>query len=439
MVKQQKSPQGRWLLLIVLALASIVFTGCEKGSLGVKGGTAIGTVINVSTDKPIPEVLVRATHHDQSMSGYTSGDGTFTFNDMQQGDWTFSVEKVGYILSADPSASDTAVIHAAEAKVNNGETVLVPTIRMDMLVSSVKGTLKGYPVDAVTGRPLRNFKVNVLDPYIFRKSKTFETADDFKNSGFTGLEGGRQMQLSITCNNYIEKPLTNSAGDTNITIGFTSTDLGVIKVEPMKVSISGTLRNLPGYILDSQNRDIVIWAEAAGRVVASYTDVNAQDAFKGSITYNLANIPVTAGSVAVKCKIRGYDLVTINPAVSIPSTMPGGVIGSIDADFANIDPITRDLRVIITGTEPEDDTRSSFANGDIARIYIQEGGKDVVPYVDVVSVNNRAEGYISGVITGYPITLLVVNMTAGWNKTTSQPITVLENGNSAYTVTVALD
>jgi hypothetical protein len=440
MVKHQKSPKGRWLLLIVLALASIVFTGCEKGSLGVKGGTAIGTVINVSAnDKPIPEVLVRATHHDQSLTTYTSGDGTYTFNDMQQGDWTFSVEKSGYVLAADTSASDTAAINAAEVKVNNGETVIVPTIRMDMLIDSIKGTLKGYPVDMMTGRPLRNFNVNVLDPYIYRKSKKFEIADDFKNTGFTGLSGGRSMKFSITCDNYYEQNLTTVDGDDNITIGITPTNLGVIQMRPMTLSVSGTMRNLPGYILDSTDQDILVWAEAAGRVVASYTDTQTQNAFKGSINYTLENIPITAGSVAVKCKIRGYDVVTINPAVSLPSTMPGGVIGSIDADFANIDPITRDLRIIVNGTEPDEDTRSTFASGDIARIYIQQGGKDIVPYVDVVSVNNRAEGYISGVITGYPIKIIVVNMTAGWNKTTSDDITVLEGGNSAYTVLLTLE
>ncbi|MEW6711185.1 MAG: carboxypeptidase-like regulatory domain-containing protein, partial [Candidatus Riflebacteria bacterium] len=99
MVKQQKSAKGRWLLLIVLTLASIVFTGCEKGSLGVKGGTAMGYIMNVSTDKPISEVLVRAVNAHQSMTTYSTGDGSYSFHDMTQGDWSFSVEKTGYVLS----------------------------------------------------------------------------------------------------------------------------------------------------------------------------------------------------------------------------------------------------------------------------------------------------------------------------------------------------
>lgn len=441
MVKQQKSAKGRWLLLIVLTLASIVFTGCEKGSLGVKGGTAIGYVINVSTDKPIAEVLVRAVNPHQSMTTYTSGDGSFQFHDMTQGQWTFSVEKTGYVLARDASASDTATISAAQVNVNNGETVVVPTIRMDILIDSVKGSLKGYPIDNLTGRPLRNFSVTLTEPYIYRKTKTFETAEDFRDTGFTGIPGGRQVKFSLSCNNYQSKNLAMpnaQFGDTNIVIGLTPTDLGIIKVDPFTLSVSGTLRNLPGYILDSQNRDIVIWAESAGKVVASYTATQGSfDTYKGTVTYSIGNVPITAGSVAMKCKIRGYDVVTINPAVSLPSTMPGGVISGIDADFANIEPITRDLRVVVTGSDPGS-SRSSFAPGDIARIYIQQGGKDIVPYVDVVSVNYRAEGYISGVITGYPINIIVVNMTVGYFKTTSQPITVLEDGNSAFTVNVDL-
>jgi hypothetical protein len=307
-----------------------------------------------------------------------------------------------------------------------------------MYVDKVKGTLKGYPVDSITGRPLRNFKVNLIEPFISRKSKTFELAEDFRETGFTGLPGGRNNRFTLTAQNYEEMQLTlpnDPSG--NIPIGISPTDLGIIKMQPFTLSVSGTLRNLPGYILDSQNRDFLIWAESAGKVVASYTDINTMNAFKGSVSYILDGIPATAGSVAIKCKIRGYDVVTINPAVSIANNMPGGVIGGIDADFDNIDPIRRDLRVVITGSEPGD-SRSSFETGDICRIYIQQGGRDIVPYVDVVSVNQRAEGYISGVITGYPINIIAVNMSAGYFKATSEAFTVQEDGNSAFTFQLEL-
>lgn len=436
MVKQQKSAKGRWLLLIVLAMASIVFTGCEKGSLGVKGGTATGYVIDQSTNQPISEVLVVASGGGahQTLSSYTSGDGSYVFNDMTEGQWSFSVEKYGYTLS-NTTGTNTVGIAAAQATVNNGDSVMVSTIKMGGTYETIKGSLKGYPIDAVTGRPLRNFTVSVVEPFAYKKSKSFELAEDFRDVGFTGLQGGN-LNFKISCQNYND--YLTSANGGMLSIGFTSTDMGVISMEPLKVNIAGTLRNLPGYVLETQAKDVVIWAEAAGKMVASFTDASAAGGnYSGSLNYKLEGIPASAGSVSVKCKIRGYDLTTINSAVSIPTNMPGGTIAGIDADFANIDPIRRDLRVVITGTAPSE-SRSSFENGDICRIYIQQGGKDIVPYVDVVSVNYRGEGYISGVITGYPINVLAVNMTAGYFKTLSAPITVQEDGNSAYTVEVSL-
>ncbi|MGM0599591.1 MAG: hypothetical protein ACQETH_07195 [Candidatus Rifleibacteriota bacterium] len=438
MVIQKKSADRRLLLLIVLAMASIVFTGCEKGSLGVKGGTAIGLIMDHHENKPLADVLVRASGPHQTLTTLTNGDGTFQFNDLESGAWTMYVEKKDYKLLGE-TATDTSNIEATTINVNNGETQNVPTIKMSKLNEGFKGTLKGYPIDAVTGRPLRNFTVSLVSPYIYRKSKKFELASDFRDVGFTGIPGGNNFNFTINCNNYEEYKTAEAIGH-GVTIGIDSTDLGVIKVDPLKLSISGTLRNLPGYVLDAESQDIVIWAETAGKVVASFTDIaEGANSYKGSIVYKLDGIPASAGSVAVKCKARGYDLFTIDPAVSIANTMPGGVIGGVDADFSNIEPIKRDLRVVVCGTEPDEDSPSSFENGETARVYIQQGGKDIVPYVDVVSSNYRGEAYISGVITGYPINILAINMNRGYHKVLSEAITVQEDGNSAYTIEVSLE
>ncbi|EKD83730.1 MAG: hypothetical protein ACD_39C00485G0001 [uncultured bacterium] len=216
--------------------------------------------------------------------------------------------------------------------------------------------------------------------------------------------------------------------------------MGTIKVEPLKVSIAGTLRNLPGYVLEvgAADRDLVIWAEAAGKVVATFTDPAIQGAYKGSITYKLDEIPVTAGSVAVKCKIRGYDLQTINQAVSLASNMPGGTIAGVDINFENIEPIRRDLRVVVTSTMPEDGKPASFKAGQTARVFLRQGGKDIVPYVDVVCVNYRAEAYFSGVITGYDLNVYAVNMNEGYYQILSDAFKVQEDGNSAFTFNVQL-
>lgn len=443
MVRQQTTVKGRWLLLIVLSLASIVFTGCEKGSLGIQSGVINGFVINANTNQPIPDVLVRGisdTHENSST--YTGGDGSFTMPDLTKGAWSLYVEKYGHnLINSEAVGTQTENIIAATINVDNGETVTAPVIKMAKTAELVKGVLKGYPIDAVTGRPLTNFTVTQTYPYLQRKSKLFETAADFRDIGWSGLEGG-DHHYTISANNYVEYNTANAAAEGQaaayISIGASAIDLGTIKVEPLKVSIAGTLRNLPGYVLDADNKDIVIWAEAAGKVVATFTDSAVQDAYKGSVTYKMNDIPVSAGSVAVKCKIRGYDLQTINQAVSLASNMPGGTIAGVDIDFANVEPIRRDLRVVVISTEPKEGQTPSFRPGDVARVYLRQGGKDIVPYVDVVSVNYRAEAYFSGVTTGYDMNVYVVNMTKGYFQVLSDAFKVQEDGNSAFTYNVQL-
>ncbi|HNX75506.1 MAG TPA: carboxypeptidase-like regulatory domain-containing protein [Candidatus Rifleibacterium sp.] len=444
MVKHQTTAKGRWLLLFVLTLASIIFTGCESGSLGIQGGTITGYVLNSNTNQPIAEVLVRgdgatASGAHENKSVYTAGDGSFVMNDLSKGTWTIFVEKYGFSLVA-PAAtgSDTANVQAAVVNVGNGETVTASVIKMTKTADLVKGVLKGYPIDGITGRPLTNFTITQTTPYNQRRTKTFETAADFRDTGWSGLEGG-DHHYTITCANYNEYATAGAAGTgPALSIGASPVNLGVIKVMPMTINITGTLRNLPGYILDAQSRDIVVWAEAAGKVVATYTDNAVTNALKGSVAYTLTDIPVTAGTVAVKCKIRGYDVVTISSAVSVPNSLPGGTIAAIDCDFTNIEPIRRDLRVVIISTEPESTKPGTFVPGQTARVYIKQGGKDIVPYVDVVSVNYRAEAYISGAITGYDLNVVAVNMSAGYYSATSEPIKIQEDSSSAFTVTLQL-
>jgi len=220
-------------------------------------------------------------------------------------------------------------------------------------------------------------------------------------------------------------------------------DLGVIRMTPLTVNINGTLRNLPGYVMGTGGQggttsfaqDTRIWAEAAGKVVATGT----AQAIEGNAIYNIANVPITAGAVAVKCKIRGYDLLTINPSVTIPKQRPSGTIAGIDANFANIDPIKRDVRVVVVSTTPtQDNLRGTYYEGERARIFIRQGGRDMVPYVDVTAVNFRAEAYFSGVVTGYPLDFLANNLARGYITGTQNTVTIPEDGGTIFTVQIVL-
>ena len=449
MVKTKTIIKHRIIMLFVLALASVLFTGCDKGSLGIKTGAIQGYVIDNDTNQPVSEVLIRGVGYvgrgdTENKTTYTDGDGSFFIDNVTKGEWTIYVEKYGYELVSSNGGWSFGGETAAKENivVNNGETIVLTPIKMSKTASGTKGILKGYPIDIQTGRPLSNFTITQETPTNQRKTKTFDSAATFRDTGWTGLEGG-EHEYTITCNNYKPKSLSlptevssGSCSSCNaITIGKSPVNLGTIEMEPLTVCISGTLRNVPGYILENPN--IVVWAESAGKTVASYTEVSG-DAGKGTIIYSIENVPVTAGSVSVKCKIKGYDVITINSSVGIASANPAGTIAGIDLDLSTQEPIKADLRVIVLSSEPDDDGKCTFKTGHIARVYVRNGGSDIVPYADVTSVNYGGEVTISGVITGYPLTVIAVNQNEKYHKG-EQEIPYIHEGTDIYPVTIQLD
>ncbi|MBF0546757.1 MAG: hypothetical protein HQM08_20085 [Candidatus Riflebacteria bacterium] len=428
---------NRRILLYLLMVASLVFTGCEKGSLGIKDGAVNGYVLDSQKNIPIADVWVKALGpSNQTREATTGGDGGYTITtdppSSGPAKWTLSVQKYGWIATGTNTSTDVYV--------GNGETVHAPMIFMAQTGQTIKGTLKGYPVDAITGSPLLGFTVTQIDP---ARNKTFDQAQDFKDSGWTGLEGGAR-KYRITCDNYLDFVTP----DPGIQITTTPYDMGVIKMTPLTVSVQGTLRNLPGYLMTGwANSGATIWAESAGKVVATATLLTSAPAAGtsgsiGNVVYTIANVPVTVGNIAVKAKIKGYDLITISSAVSIPKQRPSGTIAGIDADFENIEPIRRDVRVIITGSAPvttaDPPTPSTVDNGEIIRVYIRQGGKDIVPYVDVAGSNYHAEAYFSGVITGYPLDFYVINTQRGYIHAEKTSIEIPQDGNTIFTTDISM-
>lgn len=422
MGKIQRPNKAKWVVLFTFLFTSFMFTGCERGSLGVKSGAIKGSVINSLNHRPVPDVIVRAETQDNfSHFARTNGDGTYNFYDLREGPYTISAERQGFVPQ----------VATGTTTVRNGATSIAPVILIAQAEDTSRTTLRGYPVDTVSGRPLTKFTVTRTFPTsaALSVSKFFETAQEFKETGWTGLRTG-QADFRITAENYAVWA-TSEDNQGSIFLGQAHYNLGVIRVQPLSVTITGTLRNLPGHVIEAGVGNFSIWAEAAGRVVASGS---AADSFAGTVRYTLPNVPVTAGTVAVKVKIRGYDVVTINPAVSIPRQLPAGTIGSIDANFKNIEPIRRDLRVVVQGNSPED---GNFMPGDMARVYIKQGGKDIVPYVDVICRNFFAEAYIPGIHTGYQIQVLVINTTRGYIRGEKEFL-LPEDGSTAFTVSVGL-
>ncbi|MFZ2957794.1 MAG: carboxypeptidase-like regulatory domain-containing protein [Candidatus Ozemobacteraceae bacterium] len=449
---RKSAGRGRWLLFTILALASIAITGCEKGSLGVKDGALQGIVLDASKNNvPIADAYVTArSEANITRETLTGGDGVYSIS-VPSGEhtWAISVTKIGYATYGVEDASG-AVILPKDLIVGNGETVQVPLIRLAKTGETVRGSLRGYPIDVITGVPLQTFTITQIEP---ARYKTFDTAQEFKENGWGGLEGGNH-QYKITCENYVDY-LTAGSGEAAtdekpaVTITASPYNLGIIRMTPLSVSVQGTLRNLPGYVLSAWgDAKCVIWAESAGKVVATATllsdtpSTGGGTGAQGNVVYILAGVPSTVGNIAVKCKLRGYDLITINPSVSIPKQRPSGTIAGIDANFANIDPLRRDLRVIMTGTKPQltavPPEYSSIEDGEIIRTYIRQGGKDIVPYVDAVGHNYIAEAYFTGVITGYKLDIFGINQQVGYCYGDEPDLTIPENGNSVFTVQVKI-
>jgi hypothetical protein len=195
------------------------------------------------------------------------------------------------------------------------------------------------------------------------------------------------------------------------------------------VSVHGVLRNLPGYILDSPGflGQFLIWAEAGGRVVATQTEL------VGTTVYHLKGIPITAGSVAIKAKIRGYDLTILHPGVTLNPAQPVGVIGGIDIDFHQIQPILRDVRIVVRSNS--DTQNPSFPAGARVRVIVRETGQSA----EAVSANGWAEVLLPQVPTGWPLRLFAINLDAGYHSGELGPVVIPEDGGSVFTDSIVLE
>ena len=107
----------RWLLFVGLTLSSILFTGCEKGSLGVKTGSVQGYVFEEITKKPVPDVLIRGQHTAGPPTGgvaqlitqdvTTGADGRYFLTDLEPGAWDIRPQKPGWVFLVSSSTEET--------------------------------------------------------------------------------------------------------------------------------------------------------------------------------------------------------------------------------------------------------------------------------------------------------------------------------------------
>ena len=390
-------------------------------------GSLSGCVIDNDTAFPISDVFIKIMKDSEQESTYSSQDGSFTFNKLNAGIWSLTVEKSGYNLAESPNNLTYEVV-------SNENTILLP-IQLLKENSLLKGILKGYPVNKITGLPINKFKITQETPNTQIKSYIFNTAKEFKESGWTGLEIGNHS-YSITATNY-DTWYSNVKNPDGITLSKAETNLGIIEMTPTGLLISGKISGLQQYVIDNYAQ-IAICAESDGKVIASYTTFES-DYSNGIITYILENVPFTARNVSIKCKVIGYKSILAKPITNLTDKNIG-IIKDIDFDFTGMEVKKTNLKIIVRSSEPDnEDPMGTFGPGEVARVYVQTGSTNVA-YADVTSVNYGGEVTISGVITGYPLKVIAVNQNRKYCSVTSEDITIPEDQkNYDIELTIAKD
>ncbi len=83
------------VLLLIIALVTIA-TSCEPVTYDIFGGIS-GEVIDFDSGDPIPQATV--TLSPTGKNTYTGLDGTFEFIDLDEHQYTVTVQKTGYITN----------------------------------------------------------------------------------------------------------------------------------------------------------------------------------------------------------------------------------------------------------------------------------------------------------------------------------------------------
>jgi hypothetical protein len=83
-------------LLLIIALIALATTSCTPVTYDTFGGIS-GEVVDLDTSDPVQQATV--TLSPTGMNTYTGDDGTFEFVDLDERQYTVTVQKTGYITN----------------------------------------------------------------------------------------------------------------------------------------------------------------------------------------------------------------------------------------------------------------------------------------------------------------------------------------------------
>ncbi|HNV69857.1 MAG TPA: carboxypeptidase-like regulatory domain-containing protein, partial [Candidatus Ozemobacteraceae bacterium] len=321
----RRGPLGTGILFAFFLLIMVV--GCEKGTLGVKGGSISGHVLDSRTLVGLSGVAVTASNGegDEKDSKLTTSDsqGNYYFNDLRAGEWDLAFDKYGY----EPVTAEAT--GAAKVVVVNNENRQAPEVRMVQVIANQYITIRGTLKDARTGTPITlgtaQFSFGTHPILNNRLPTELQTG-----LSFPALAGDVDFRIAVT--NY--KPLTITGLN-----GAADIDLGVITLEPQSYSIVGVWKDVPGWVFQEKARADII-AYAGNRIVATTTSTLDEQ------TFTLTGIPIGV-SVTIEAQILGYRM--NGPIPVTPNGDFQGVIYQPVSLKNNFAQIYRDVRVILVG------------------------------------------------------------------------------------------
>lgn len=326
MNRERRNPRTLGLLTALFLVLIFTLVGCEKGSLGLNGGSISGTVVDSRTLVGIAGVNVTAKTGEETdkASKFTSTDsnGNFHFGDMRADEWTLTFDKFGY------TPIDETASNVVKVVVVNDENRVVPHVRMESTIENQYITVRGTLKDATNGTLITYGNAN----FVFGRESFSNRLPTELTTGFRISASANSINCDISVAGYAPLSFMIERPSTDI-------DLGTILVQPETYKVVGRWTDVPGWVF-AEAPTANIFAYAGNRLVATATSLlNAQ-------SFEIPGIP-KGTSVSIEAEIKGYRM--NGPVVVYPS---GDFQGTIYQTFSlknNFSQIMRDVRVIVSG------------------------------------------------------------------------------------------
>ena len=287
MINERRNPGAYGILTALFLVLILSLVGCEKGTLGLKGGSISGTVLNSRTLVGISGVSIKAEAgtEETKVTKYSSTDsnGNFYLNDMRADEWLLTFDKVGYLpIDADASSSVKIVV-------TNNESTSVSEVRMEPTIENQYVTVSGTLKDATNGTLITYGNAQfIFGQTSFSNRLPTEFTTGFRIPALTG-----DTDLSISVAGYM--PMT-----INLNNVVTDRDLGTIQLTPESYKLVGRWTDIPGWVFqDAPRADI--FAYSGNRLVATATAQLNQQQFE------MVGIP-KGTSVSIEAEIKGYRM-----------------------------------------------------------------------------------------------------------------------------------